>query len=88
MIARTLLIACAIALAGCATPRPPIEIPKVVQIPVPVPCIKAPMERPAFRTDGELVAMDDYRLVLELAADRLKRQGYEAVLEAQIAACR
>lgn len=73
--------------AGCATDRP-LEIPREVKVVVPVPCVTEPVARPAFVTDGELAAMDDYRLVISLAADRLARIQYEARLEAVIAGCR
>lgn len=75
-------------LAGCATEPKSIEIPREVKIPVPVPCVDEPIDRPAFVTNGELAAMDDYALIISLAADRLARLQYEARLEAVIAGCR
>lgn len=88
MIARRALLGAYIAIAaGCASS--PIEgIPQTVEIPIPVSCVTAEIPRPRFVTDRELAAADDYTLVLELAADRLKRQQYEAKLEAAIAGCR
>jgi hypothetical protein len=73
-------------LAGCASGPPPL--PVEVRIPVPVPCIAETPARPELLTDGALAALDDYRLVLELARDRRLRQGYEAELEAVVAGCR
>jgi type IV pilus biogenesis protein CpaD/CtpE len=76
-------------LPGCASTDPrPLELPKEVRIPVPVPCIKDPIARPALVTDAQLAAMGDGDLVLSLAADRRERQQYEGKLEAQLAGCR
>jgi hypothetical protein len=71
-------------LAGCNG----IKVPKVVEVPIPVPCITETVEKPAFVTDAQLLGMNDYALTIALAADRLERQGYEKKLEAQIAGCR
>jgi hypothetical protein len=73
-------------LAGCASGPPPL--PVEVRVPVATPCIAAPVARPELLTDGALAALDDYRLVLELARDRRLRQGYIAELEAVLAGCR
>ena len=88
MTARGALLALLLAASGCASPPTSIEIPREVKIPVPVPCVDEPVDRPAFVTDGELAAMDDYALIISLAADRLARQQYGARLEAVIAGCR
>jgi hypothetical protein len=55
-------------LAGCATP----QLPEVVKIPVAVPCVReAELPRPpTVVSDADLARMDDYDLVLTLAADR------------------
>jgi len=73
-------------LAGCASGPPPL--PTEVRIPVAVPCLTEAPARPELLTDGALAALDDYRLVLELARDRRLRQGYIAELEAVVAGCR
>lgn len=87
MMARAcVLLALAAFAGGCETVRT-VEIPRELRIPVPVPCITQPVERPAFITDRELAAADDYTLVIELARDRLKRRQYEVKLEAQLAGC-
>jgi hypothetical protein len=78
------LVATCVLLAGCNG----IKVPKTVEVPIPVPCIKERVERPFFVTDAQLAGMTDYALVLALAADRLERQGYERKLEAVIAGCR
>lgn len=90
MIARIALLALLIAFGGCNVlgGSRAIEIPKEVRIPVPVSCITETVERPAFVTDRELAAVSDSAFVYALAADRLERQGYEALLEAQIVGCR
>lgn len=87
MIVRACVLLALAALAGgCETVRT-AEIPREVNIPVPVPCITRPVERPTFITDRELAAADDYTLVIELARDRLKRRQYEVKLEALLAGC-
>lgn len=79
----------AVVIAGCAgNPPRVIEVPKEVRVPVPVPCVKDAPAKPAFVSDGELAAMDDYTLVLNLEIDRQRRQQYEGTLEAVVAGCR
>jgi hypothetical protein len=73
-------------LAGCASGPPPL--PVEVRVPIAVPCVNEPLARPELLTDRDLAALDDYRLVLELARDRRLRQAYEAELEAVVAGCR
>lgn len=73
-------------LAGCASGPPPL--PVEVRIPVAVPCIAEAPARPALLADRDLAALDDYRLVIELARDRRLRQAYVAELEAVVAGCR
>lgn len=73
-------------LAACAGPGGPSST--VVSVPVATRCVRDAPERPAFVQDDELQAMNDYQLVLALWRDRLVRIGYEAELEAVIAACR
>lgn len=71
-------------LAGCATSEKAIT----TTVPIAIRCVKDAPERPAFVQDDELRAMNDYQMVLALWRDRLLRIGYEAELEAVIAACR
>lgn len=71
-------------LAGCAG----IEVPREVRIPVPVKCIERAPERPSMLSDEELLALDDYGLVVALARDRRVRQGYIGELEAVMEGCR
>lgn len=83
---RLLAILLAGLLAGCATSGGPSST--VVSVPVATRCVKEVPARPAFVEDDELRAMSDYQIVLALWRDRLLRIGYEAELEAVIAACR
>jgi len=64
-----------------------VTIPETIRVPVPVSCIDAPVPAPPLVTDAELLAMDDYRLTLSLALDRMVRRVYEARLEAALAGC-
>lgn len=79
-------LATCLVLAGCASGPPPL--PVEVRVPIAVPCISEVPVRPDLLTDGALAALDDYRLVLELARDRRLRQAYQAELEALVAGCR
>jgi len=72
-------------LSGCAGT---IEVPKEVRVPVPVPCVDRPPERPSLMSDEELLALDDFGLVAALARDRRVRQGYISELEATVEGCR
>ena len=64
-----------------------VTVPETIRVPVPVSCIDAPVPQPSFTTDAELLAMDDYRLTLSLALDRMVRRVYEARIEAALAGC-
>jgi hypothetical protein len=72
-------------LVGCASGP---QIPKEIRVPVPVACIDQVPQRPSMLSDAELLALDDYGLVLALARDRRVRQGWEATIEALIEGCR
>lgn len=75
-------------LTGCAGQQT-VEIPKEVRVPVPVPCVKAEDRptRPQLRTDGEILALDDYKRTLAMWEDRRTRQAYEGELEAVVEGC-
>lgn len=75
----------ALGLAGCANGP---TIPTEVRVPVPVPCVGSPPVKPPMLSDAEMLALDDYALVIALARDRRLRQGYEATLQAVVEACR
>lgn len=79
-----LLLIVVLAIAGCSS----LPVPREIRVPVPVPCIDRTPERPSMLSDQELLALDDYALVVSLARDRRIRQGYEAELEATLEGCR
>lgn len=82
---RALRLPCVLLLlAGCASGP---EIPREVPVMVPVPCITERPIRPSLLSDAELLALDDYGLILALARDRRVRQAYQAQIEAAIAGC-
>jgi len=81
----TVMLAALGLLAGCETI--PVA-PKEVRVPVTVPCIEQAPQRPSMMSDQELLALDDYGLVVALARDRRIRQGYQAVLESVVEGCR
>ncbi len=76
------LVGCA-ALSGCATPSP-----VTVQVPIPVPCAIEFPPVPAIASNDELLAMNDYRLVVTLARDRLALIDYSDMLRAASQGCR
>jgi len=63
------------------------EIPREVPVVVPVPCVAERPQRPSMLSDADLLALDDYGLIVALARDRRIRQGYQVELEAAIAGC-
>lgn len=79
-----ILVSCAV-LTGCASVP---QIPKEIRVPVAVPCIDRVPQRPSMLSDSELLALDDYGLVIALARDRRVRQGWEATIEALLEGCR
>jgi hypothetical protein len=70
--------------AGCAGSP---AVPQVVRIPVPVPCLETLPDRPAVAGDADMLALDDYRLVLTLARDRASLKASYEELRAAAAAC-
>jgi hypothetical protein len=70
-------------LTGCATPAP-----TVVRVPVPVACVVDLPPAPVITPDSELRAMNDYRLILVIARERLQLLGYSAELRASTEGCR
>jgi hypothetical protein len=75
----------ALGLLGCS--NVPVA-PKEVRVPVTVSCIEQAPQRPSMMSDQELLALDDYGIVVALARDRRIRQGYQAVLESVVEGCR
>lgn len=82
MLALTLL------LAACTT-VPEVKIPETVRVQVPVPCVspEARPQRPALRTEADLMAMDTYRRTLAAWATLETLRGYSAELEAVVEGC-
>ncbi|WP_137719363.1 hypothetical protein [Methylobacillus flagellatus] len=58
-----------------------------VEIPVPVSCIDQIPARPQLITDAELMELQPGQFVTALHVDRLKRDGYQANLEALLEGC-
>jgi hypothetical protein len=84
----TALVLMAPFLAACPS-LPTIEVPKTVNVEVPVPCIpagRAPA-KPATRSAEELDAMDDYHYTLATRSELEKYWGYVPQLEALIDGC-
>lgn len=81
------LVALALA-AGCAS-SPTVDVPKTVNVQVPVPCIDPAdvPQRPALRTEDDLMAMDTYRRTLAAWSDLTRLRGYAAELEAVVQGC-
>ena len=77
---RILALLPAVFLAGCAHNEP-----VVVKVPVPVPCIKERPAPPIYPTVAEDAGI--FERVKVLLAERELRKGYEAKLEAMLAAC-
>lgn len=77
----------ALLLAGCASS--PIEVPKEVKVQVPVPCVdpaKRP-QRPALRTQDELMALDTHRRTHAAWAELKRYEAYTRELEAVVEGC-
>lgn len=79
------LLASLLLLGGCAAQQ--VVVPQVVKVPVPVPCMEALPEPPAVAGDAELLALDDYGLVLTVARDRKRLEAAYAELRAAAQAC-
>ena len=78
------LVLLVLLLSGCTT-----TVYRDVKIPIPVPCIEASglPARPVIPDNNALAALDDYRLVLQLATDRLELLRHNGELSALIQAC-
>lgn len=66
-------------LAGCAAPA---------AVRVPVACVATIPAAPVITADGELAALDDGRLLLTIARERLQLLGHTGELRALLEACR
>ena len=74
-----------LALSGCMGQQ--VVVPKEVKVPVPVACIDALPPAPQVASDAELLAMDDFDLVLRLALDRKRLEASYGELRALAGAC-
>lgn len=85
---RLIAVLC-LALAGCAGQVAEQPWPQVVrvEVPVQVPCRIERVHRPAFAVDSLPIGASIAEQMRALRAERLQRKGYEARLEAAVAAC-
>lgn len=87
-LSRLLVSVCltALLLNGCASTLPS---PEKVYIRVPAPCLTADQlpAAPKATTDADLAKMNDYDLVITLAADRLEYRRYSSEAAAVLQAC-
>jgi hypothetical protein len=74
-----------ILLAGCASQT--VTVPREVKVAVPVPCVSERPQKPALRTEAELLAMDRYRRTLAAWSDLRAYEAYSAELEAVVEGC-
>ncbi len=83
---RAVILFLAIVLAGCATS---LEIPKEVQVPVPVPCVdpKDLPVPPLIATEAEILLMPRYERTLRIWIDHARLVTYQAQLEAIARRC-
>ena len=72
-------------LSGCVLGP---TVPAVVQVPVPVSCVKEAPQKPETRAEAEILAMDDFAATLTTWTERLLLKAYAAKAEAVIAGCR
>lgn len=93
MMVSRLILPCAalltLALATGCSSIPEIRVPERVNVQVPVPCVDpaARPQRPATRTEADLLAMDTYRRTLAAWADLTSLRAYAGELEAVVEGC-
>lgn len=76
------MLALIVPLTACTTPAP-----QVIRVQVPVPCVVELPPVPAITTGGELLAMNDYRLLITIARERLVLLSYAEELRASAQGC-
>lgn len=86
-IFRNFAISCCLALSGCTTTPAPAT--QRVDVPVPVPCVKAEdvPKRPGYAVEKLAPGASDGEKILALASDWPAGRKYETELEAIIAGC-
>jgi hypothetical protein len=86
---KRLTIGLCLVLAGCAgqVAEPPEPQLVRVEVPVQIPCRTESVRRPVFAVDVLPIGASIDEQMRALRADRRQRQGYEARLEAAVAAC-
>jgi hypothetical protein len=87
---KTWTILCLSVLLSACVASDPVKLPERIEVPVSVPCVdsKDVPERPALRSDGELLSMDRYKRTLAMWEERRVREEYEKKQAAIIEACR
>lgn len=83
-------LACCVLSACGTTPAPaPEAVVRTVEVPmqVSVPCIKQTPQRPAFRTEAEILSSTDYDASFWLWEEWEKLTAYTGQLEAILPAC-
>ena len=75
----------ALALAGCAAQT--VTVPREVKVEVPVACVQERPQRPALRSEAELLALDRYRRTLAAWSDLKAYEAWAAELEAVVEGC-
>ena len=73
-------------LAACSTTEPVVKT-VVVEVPVPVPCVREVPQVKAYAFDNAQVNMPLDQKAQLLTADRLQRMGTEKELRAVLSAC-
>ena len=71
---------------SCATTQP--LLPKEVDIPIAVSCIKESPVKPLFRTHTELKALNNSDYVIQTTIELLKYENYTGELESVLGACK
>lgn len=71
-------------LQGCAALSPKAP---TADVSVAVSCVDERPDRPAFRDDVEILALEDYKVVEALRAERIKAQLYIVKLEDVVTIC-
>lgn len=82
-----LVVAAVLLLSGCAAAPP--KVPDVVQVPIPVACLKPGdiPPPPAVLPDGHLAKLDAYDLVRTIAAERAELIAWSLQAAAALARC-